>query len=348
MEPPLTLTLLSGTPMSFMNFITTEANASLTSNRSMSSTDRPALASALRVAGAGPVSMMVGSVLVTAVATTRARGFRPSSLPLASEPISISAAPSTMPELLPGVCTCSMRSTCEYLRRAVASKPICPIISKLGLSLPRPSSVESPRMNSSRSSSTMPFWSVTGISDLANEPSALARAAFCCERRAKLSTSVREKPSRVAIRSAPTPCGTKLVCILVAGSIAQAPPSEPMGMRDMDSTPPTTTRSSKPERTFMAPRFTASRPDAQKRLSCTPDTVSSQSATSAAVLAISAPWSPTGVTQPRTISSTWLVSSALRFSRALSSPASRSTGLTLYSAPSFLPLPRGVRTASKI
>ena len=135
--------------MSFMNFITTEANASLTSNRSMSLTFSPALARALRVAGAGPVSMMVGSVLVTAVATIRPRAFNPSSLPLAAEPISISAAPSTMPELLPGVWICSMRSTWEYLRRAEASKPICPIISKLGLSLPKPSKVESARMNSS-------------------------------------------------------------------------------------------------------------------------------------------------------------------------------------------------------
>ncbi|MCY1366483.1 hypothetical protein D9M69_533800 [compost metagenome] len=143
--------------MSFMNFMTTEAKASLTSNRSMSATLRPALARALRVAGAGPVSMMVGSVLVTAVATMRARGLRPSSLPLAAEPMSMAAAPSTMPELLPGVCTCSMRSTWLYLRRAVASKPICPIISKLGLSAPSPSRVESARMNSSWSSRTMPF-----------------------------------------------------------------------------------------------------------------------------------------------------------------------------------------------
>ncbi|MNT58907.1 hypothetical protein D3C72_1963740 [compost metagenome] len=55
--------------------------------------------------------MMVGSVLVTAVATIRARGCKPSARPLASEPISISAAPSTIPELLPGVWTWLIRST---------------------------------------------------------------------------------------------------------------------------------------------------------------------------------------------------------------------------------------------
>ena len=56
---------------------TTAANASLISTRSMSSMVSPALASALRVAGAGPVSMMVGSEPETAAETIRARGVRP-------------------------------------------------------------------------------------------------------------------------------------------------------------------------------------------------------------------------------------------------------------------------------
>ena len=45
------------------------------------------------------------------------------------------------------------------------------------------------------------------------------------------------------------PCGTKPVVRAVSGSIAQAPPSEPIGTRDIDSTPPARIRSSKPERT---------------------------------------------------------------------------------------------------
>ena len=62
-----------------------------------------------------------------------------------------------------------------------------------------------------------------------------------------------------------------------------------IGTIDIDSTPPTTNRSSNPERIFIAPRFTASSPDAQNRLIWTPATLAAQSATSAAVLAISAP-----------------------------------------------------------
>ena len=63
------------------------------------------------------------------------------------------------------------------------------------------------------------------------------------------------------------PCGTKPVLSAVAGSEAQAPPSEPIGTRLMDSTPPARIRSSKPPRTREAAWLTASRPLAQKRFS---------------------------------------------------------------------------------
>ena len=115
----------------------------------------------------------------------------------------------------------------------------------------------------------------------------------------------------------------------------------------MDSTPPATTRSSQPERTFCAAMFTASRPEAQKRLSCTPEARKSQPAASAAVLAMQLPCSPTGVTQPITTSSTCEVSRSWRFCNSLSTPMSSVIGLTSYSEPLALPRPRGVRIASK-
>ena len=70
------------------------------------------------------------------------------------------------------------------------------------------------------------------------------------------------------------PCGTNAVANAVAGSDAQAPPSLPMATRLMLSTPPAMIRSSNPPRTREAAWFTASRPEAQKRFSCTPATVS--------------------------------------------------------------------------
>ena len=61
------------------------------------SSSRPAAASTLPVAGVGPVSMIVGSDPVIAVATTRARGCSPRSSPACSLPTRTSAAPSTIP-----------------------------------------------------------------------------------------------------------------------------------------------------------------------------------------------------------------------------------------------------------
>jgi hypothetical protein len=142
------------------------------------------------------------------------------------------------------------------------------------------------------------------------------------------------------------PCGTKAVALLVSGSCAQAPPSEPMGTRLMLSTPPATTRSSQPERTFCAAMFTASRPEAQKRLSCTPAQRKSQPALSAATLAMTEPCSPIGRHHTHHHVVHLAVSKSLRCCSSPSTPASRLTGLTSCRLPSFLPLPRGVRMAS--
>ncbi len=57
-----------------MKCMTAAANASFISNKSMSLASRPARAKAFRAAGAGPVSMMVGSAPLTPTATTRPRG----------------------------------------------------------------------------------------------------------------------------------------------------------------------------------------------------------------------------------------------------------------------------------
>ena len=71
-----------------------------------------------------------------------------------------------------------------------------------------------------------------------------------------------------------------------------------------------------------------------------------QPALSTAVRAMSAPCSPTGVTQPRMTSSTFEVSRSLRSRKASSTWVARLRPVISCSDPSFLPLPRGVRTAS--
>ena len=135
--------------------------------------------------------------------------------------------------------------------------------------------------------------------------------------------------------------------MLVSGSIAHAPPSEAIGTRDIDSTPPAMIRSSQPDLTRPAAWLTASSPEAQNRLSCTPPTVSGSPAASAAVLAMSAPWSPIGVTQPRTTSSTSVRSRpGSRLRSSSNSPTTSCTGFTSCKEPDSLPRPRRVRMAS--
>ncbi len=150
------------------------------------------------------------------------------------------------------------------------------------------------------------------------------------------------------MRSAPTPWGTNKVSKFVVGSCAQAPPSAPMGTRLILSTPPATTRSSQPLATFWAAMLTASNPDAQNRLICTPEQRTSQPALRAAIFGNTEPCSPIGDTTPITMSSTCAGSKPLRSRRASKTVTPKSMGLTSCSEPSFLPLPRGVRTLSKI
>ncbi|COY38286.1 Uncharacterised protein [Mycobacterium tuberculosis] len=133
---------------------------------------------------------------------------------------------------------------------------------------------------------------------------------------------------------------------MVAGSRPIAPPSEPIGTRLIDSTPPASTRSSQPERTFCAAVLTASRPDAQNRLSCTPPEVTGMPDASTAARAMSPPWSPTGETQPKMTSLIRFSSrSGWRLRSSSITPTTRLNGLTSCNDPFFC-LPRGVRMAS--
>ena len=203
------------------------------------------------------------------------------------------------------------------------------------------------RMNSSWSRITSPMPSSTGTMDCLKRPASRAAPARCCERSAYASTCSRVKPSSVAIRSALMPCGMNAVSKAVSGSQAQGPRSVPIGTRDMDSTPPATTRSSQPERTFCAAMFTASSPEAQKRLSCTPEARIVPAGgergglgDAAALLAHRRDAAHDHVVHLRGVEVVALCSS-------FSTPVSSEIGFTSCSEPLDLPRPRGVRIASK-
>src|SRR5882757_6188206 len=130
----------------------------------------------------------------------------------------------------------------------------------------------------------------------------------------------------------------------IDGSIGHAPPEAPMPTRLMDSAPPPMVMACWPDMIWAAAKFTASRPEAQKRLICTPGTLSPRPAFSAAKRAMSEPASPTGSTTPSTTSSTTSSFRLLRSLSALSGAVASASAVTSCSAPSALPRPRGVRT----
>src|SRR5580658_4180402 len=243
MAPPFTLTASGSRSRSRMVLSGTAANASLISHSSTSAAVMPAFARQRAEAGPGAVNMITGSDPMAAVARTRARGVAPLARTHASDATSAAAAPSTTPDELPAWCTCSIRSTSGYFDSAISSK-VSPCSAKAGRSLASPSSVVPGRGCSSRSSRISPFGPVTGTIPRAKRPSSMATAARRWLSTAYASTSARPKPSMVAIRSAEIPWGTVGNRSRKAGlsPSIEMDPTERF-QRDIDSTPPATTRS---------------------------------------------------------------------------------------------------------
>ena len=168
---------------------TTEAKASLISNRSIWSSLSPAFLSTRWVAGIGPVSMMVGSTPARAVATMRARGLSPRALARASDMISSAAAPSEICEELAAVTTPSGLN--DGASAAIFSR---------FTGTRTPSSV----------SNTLPSASVSGAISRLKRPSAIARPARSWLWAANSSSSSRLMPHCSATISAESPCGMML------------------------------------------------------------------------------------------------------------------------------------------
>ena len=100
-----------------MNFSATTANASLISNRSMSSSVSPALASTLRAAGTGAFSISVGLSPMLAMATTRAARLQAVRLRRSpARPAAPRPAPSTTPDELPAWWMCLISRSGVLLR----------------------------------------------------------------------------------------------------------------------------------------------------------------------------------------------------------------------------------------
>ena len=152
MAPPFGLVRSSDAPVSSDHASTTGANASFTSNTSMSPTVIPALASTFLVASIGPVSMITGSEPTTASACIRAIGVRPYRSSAASEAMSRAPAPSE-------ICEATAAVISQSGRRGASPAIFSSDVSRRGpSSWPKPSSGTISRSNRPSSMARTARW----------------------------------------------------------------------------------------------------------------------------------------------------------------------------------------------
>mmetsp|Transcript_70736 Transcript_70736/g.216814 ORF Transcript_70736/g.216814 Transcript_70736/m.216814 type:complete len:246 (+) Transcript_70736:210-947(+) len=228
-----------------------EANASLISYTSMSSTLRPAFFKASGIANAGPTPMYAGSTPTTAKLRMRASTGRPSFVATERRAIKTMAAPSDTWLALPAV--------------------VLPPALKAALSSPKPLVVVSARGPSSAlttTSLTLPSASFTfaviGTISASKRPAFWAATARRCDSAAILSCVSREMPYFAATFSEVMPIGMRHEPAI---SLSKMPPdillkSTPsvIAYIDMDSTPPAMPTSMMPDLMAEAMFATACRP----------------------------------------------------------------------------------------
>src|SRR6266511_1748148 len=198
----------------------------------MSSQVSPARVSAALQACGFPCSIRWGSTPASPNETNLARGSSPSRSAALSLAMSTAAAPSLICDELPAVTVPSGR--------------------KAGLSAASASADVSRRGVSSTPNSTPAcgFETSTGTISCSNRPVSIASNARRCDSSEKASSSARTNPHSLAITSDEIPCGT--ISHRSRSLSDRSPPLEPMGTRDIISTPADTTRSSCPDHTAVA------------------------------------------------------------------------------------------------
>src|SRR5436305_605987 len=328
MPPPFGFTSAarSSSPASCRNCSATDAKASFTSTTAMSSQPRPARPSARSDASGFPCSISRGSTPASPNDTNRARGSSPSREQAASLATSTTAAPSQIWLEFPAVTFPSGRNAGGSAARASAE------VSARGVS------------SSASNVPTCGFETSIGTISLPNRPSSAAASARLCDSSEYASSSSREKLHSSAISSAEIPCGTISHC---SSSFSErSPPLEPIGTRDIDSTPADTTRSSWPDQIAAAALKFDCIDEPHCRSTVVPATDSGQPATSGAMRPMFQPCSPTCDTQPIWTSSTSAGSNAWRPTRSFSTCPASSSARIFDSDPFRLPI--GDRTASTI
>ena len=296
------------------------------------------------MAGTGPRPMISGARPAEVDSTTRARGVRPYFWAARSETTRIAEAPSLREEELPAVTTPSFLM---IGRRPASTSGVEP-----GRG---PSSV------STTVSAPLRPVTTTGTISSVKRPASMAASARSCERAAKASASSRVMPSTSPTSSAVSgmekvnfspnsPSAKRGFTKRQPIAVSKAAPglanavvgfSITQGARDIDSTPPATTTSAIPERTIAVAMPIADMPEAQRRFTVMPGTVSGKPASSQAMRATLRFSSPAPLALPRMTSSTTDGSMPASSITALMVRAARSSGRTEERAPPYLPT--GVR-----
>ena len=308
----------------------------------------PASRRIFSVTGTGPVSMIVGSVPIFAVALMRARGFRSWRTPKSRSPIRSAAAPSTMPRGVAGVVDVGDALELGVLedRHGVEAGHGLAHVLEGGLE-------RAERLH-------------VGLG---------AHVLVAVEERQ--AVDVGDRDDRAGEAALGPGAGGALLALdgvgvdVVAGEaelggddVGADALRDEVGLEgerrvdgDRGAVGAHRRRGSSSRRrrrrsrrrcrgTWLAARFTASRPEAQKRLSARPGTCSGRSESRTAERARQPPCSATWVTLPQITSSTPSVAVPVRARSAFRVSAERRTAVISCSAPSGRPLPRGVRIAS--
>ena len=184
----------------------------------------------------------------------------------------------------------------------------------------------------------------TGTISFSNLPSSIAAIARRCDSSENASSASRERFHSEASASAEIPCGT--ICQRSCSLSDRSPPFDPIGTRDIISTPAETTTSSCPAQTAAAALKFVCIDEPHWRSTVVPQTVSGQPATIGAIRPMFQPCSPICVTQPICTSSTSAGSRSWRATRPFSTCAASSSPRVPASDPFRLPI--GLRTASTI
>mmetsp|Transcript_12586 Transcript_12586/g.50574 ORF Transcript_12586/g.50574 Transcript_12586/m.50574 type:complete len:273 (-) Transcript_12586:449-1267(-) len=227
MAPPLTFTFSTSSPSFSAQYVACDANASLSSKRSTSSTDRkPAFSIAAGIATAGPMPITFGSTPTAAKDTNRPMIGKPLARAYERLARTTHPAPSDTCDAFPGVVLPPFLKTAGNLASVVVVVP-----SRI------PSSLSTTILETSPVFGSL-HCVRTGTICESKRPSRCAAAALACDRAARVSCCSRVMRQRSATFSEVTPIGMRHDCASEDDATRGfMPPSHFIGLDVIVSTP---------------------------------------------------------------------------------------------------------------